>query len=79
MPWALRVSKPLSMGSFLMERIFQSTPNGVLTVAARCVTEAFSTICAVHIEDCEGWWFNCPDAVAQWQSTQARCPGFDSW
>ena len=21
----------------------------------RCVTEAFSTICAVHIEECGGW------------------------
>ena len=41
------------MGYFLMERIFQSTPNRVLTthidrVAARCVTEAFSTTCAAH-------------------------------
>ena len=55
---------------FLMERIFQSTPNGVLTaVAARCVTEAFSTTCAVHIEDCEGWWLSgCHGSVAeQWQ------------
>ena len=66
MPWAFRVSKPLSMGSFLMERIFQLTPNGVLTVAARCVTEAFSTICAVHIEDCEGWWLSgCCSSVAE--------------
>ena len=30
MLWAFRVSKPLSMGSFLMERIFQWTPNEVL-------------------------------------------------
>ena len=41
------------MGYFLMERIFQSTSNRVLTthidqVAARCVTEAFSTTCAAH-------------------------------
>ena len=27
-------------------------------VAARCATEAFSTTCAVHIEDCEGWWLS---------------------
>ena len=27
-------------------------------MAARCATEAFSTTCAVHIEDCEGWWFS---------------------
>ena len=25
-------------------------------MAAGCVTEAFSTTCSVHIEDCEGWW-----------------------
>ena len=25
-------------------------------VAARCVTKAFCTTCAVHIEYCEGWW-----------------------
>ena len=31
MLWAFRVRKPLSMGSFLMERIFRSTPNRVLT------------------------------------------------
>ena len=35
-------------------------------VAARCVTEAFSTTCAVHIEDCEGWWLSdCRSSVAQ--------------
>ena len=28
--WAFRERKPLSMGSLLMERIFRSTPNGVL-------------------------------------------------
>ena len=27
--------------------------DGTYWVAARCVTEAFSTTCAVHIEDCE--------------------------
>ena len=26
-------------------------------MAARCATEASNTTCAVHIEDCEGWWF----------------------
>ena len=25
---------------------------------ARCPIEAFNTTCAVHIEDCEGWWFS---------------------
>ena len=24
----------------------------------RCATEAFSTTCAVHIEDCGGWWLS---------------------
>ena len=30
---------------------------------------AFSTICAVHIEDCEGWWLSgCRGSVAEhWQ------------
>ena len=47
----LEWEKPLSMGSFLMERIFRSTPNmqssdGTYWVVARCVTEAFSTTCA---------------------------------
>ena len=34
-------------------------------VAPRCATEAFSTTCAVHIEDCEGWWWS---ATAAWAS-----------
>ena len=35
----------------------------------RCVTEAFSTICAVHIEECGGWWLSgCRSSVAEhWQ------------
>ena len=38
-------------------------------MAARCVTEAFSTTCAVYIEDCEGWWLSgCRGSVAEhWQ------------
>ena len=69
--WAFRVRKPLSMGSFLMEIIFWSTPNEGLTahtywVTARCATEAFSATCAVHIEDFEGWWSSsCHDSVAE--------------
>ena len=31
--------------------------HGTYWVAARCATEAFSTTCAVHIEDCEGFTF----------------------
>ena len=34
-------------------------------MAARCATEAFSTTCAVHIEDCEGWWLSL-EMVAEW-------------
>ena len=35
MLWAFRVRKLLGMGSFLMERIFQLAPNGVLIVFCR--------------------------------------------
>ena len=43
--------------------------DGTYWVAARCVTEAFSTTCAVHIEDCEcRLLFGCHGAVAEnWQ------------
>ena len=54
---------PSELHHVLSER---STPNGVLRVAARCVTEAFSTTCVVHIECCEGWWlFGCRSSVAE--------------
>ena len=34
--------------------------------SARCATEAFSPTCAVHIEDCEGWWLSgCRSSVAE--------------
>ena len=59
------------MDSFLTERIFRSTPNGVLTAHTEWlpgVTEAFSTICAVHIEDCEGW---CMVVRLSWLSGRA--------
>ena len=46
------------MISFLMERIFQSTLNGVLIACTEwppdVETEAFSTTLAVHGDDCEG-------------------------
>ena len=33
--------------------------------SVRCVTQAFSTTCAVHVEDCEGWWLSgCHGSVA---------------
>ena len=35
-------------------------------MVARCATEAFSTTCAVHIEDCEGRWLaGCRGSVAE--------------
>ena len=41
-------------------------PLSMYWVAARCVTEAFCTTCAVHIEDCEGWWLSgCRGSVAE--------------
>ena len=38
-------------------------------MAARCATEAFSTTCAVHIEDCGGWWLSgcCGSVAEHWQ------------
>ena len=48
-------------------------------VAARCATEAFSTTCAVHIEDCEAG--GCLAVMTQWQSTggsSQKCLGFNS-
>ena len=50
-PWgkmfsSFRVSKTLSTGSFLMERIFRSTR---YWVAVRCTTEAFSTTRTIHM------------------------------
>ena len=37
-------------------------------VATRYATEAFSTTCAVHTEDCEGWWLSgCHSSVAEHQ------------
>ena len=49
---------------------------GTCWVAATCATEAFSTTCAVHIEDCEGVCLVVVHA-AQWQST--GCLSQVSW
>ena len=62
------------MGSFLMERIFWSTPNRVLMANTECATEAFSTTCAVHIKD----WrlFSCRGSVAEyWRLKPVLCHG----
>ena len=32
--------------------------DGTYWVVAEYVTEDFNTTCAVHIEDCEGWWLS---------------------
>ena len=53
----LRVRISLSMGSFLMERILRSTPNGVLTTHAEWLP-GVRLGDAVHIENCEGWWLS---------------------
>ena len=58
--------KPLNMGSFLLERVFQSTPNGVLMAHAEWLPGVQLRHSVppvqyiyVHIEDCEGWWLSC--------------------
>ena len=53
-------------------------PENSFHQATRCVTEAFSTTCAVHIEDCGDWWLSKLSGRAP--PVQAReCPGIDSW
>ena len=46
-------------------------------VHTECVTEAFSTTCAVHIEDCEGWWLSgcCGSVAAQARGVLDSTPG----
>ena len=68
------------MGSLFMERIIQSTPNGVLTAHTEWLSGVrlrhFSTTYAVYIEDCEGWWLSgCRSSVAEhWQTSWVRFP-----
>ena len=36
--------------------------------------------CAVHIEDCEGWWlFSGHSSVVENTGNSSQGPGFDSW
>ena len=64
-----RLRKPLSMGSLMMGRMFRLTPNGVLMVhewLTGVQLRHFRTTCAVHIENCEGWWLSgCCGSVAE--------------
>ena len=65
-----RLRKPVSMVSFLINRILRSIPNGVLTAHTEWLPDAWlSPTCAVHVEDCGGWWlFVCRSSVAEhWQ------------
>ena len=80
---AFRVSKPLSMGSFLMERIFRLTPNGVLTAHTEWLpgVQLRHSVPLVQYIQRIVRAGGCPAVVAQWQSTggsSQRCPGFDS-
>ena len=70
----------LSMGSLLMERIFRSTPNGVLMTHIEWLpgvaSEAFqSHLCSTYRGLCGAG--GCPVVVAQWQST--GCTSQVSW
>ena len=62
MLWAFRVSRPLSMGFFLMERIFYPTTNRVLMAC----TEWLPGVQLSHsVEDYGGWWSSgCCGSVA---------------
>ena len=55
-----------------MQRNFDS----LVSVTRRCATEAFGTTCAVHVEDCGGWWLSgCFGSMAEhWQVSWVRFP-----
>ena len=77
----LEWENPFSMGSLLMERIFQSNTNGSVTAHTKWlpgVRLRHSVPPVQHIQRVGGFLA----AVAQWQSTggsNKRCHGFDSW
>ena len=62
-----RVSKPLSMGSFLMERISgQPLTNFLQHILSGCQVCDRHLCSAYNIEDCEGWWLSgCHGSVAE--------------
>ena len=51
---------------------------GTSWVAPRCVTEAFSATCAVHIKDCKGWWSSgyCGSVAEHWRLKPVKLPAF---
>ena len=56
----------------------QWSSDGTYWVAARCVTEAFSATCAVHIEDCGGWCLSgwCGSVTEDWRlKPEVSCMG----
>ena len=59
---------------WLLVHIMSGCQVHIMRVAARCATDAVSTTCAVHVEDCEGWWSSGAILAAQ-----VRCPRLDSW
>ena len=50
----LRSERLVVVGTYRVAENERLVVVGTYRVAARCAAEAFSTTCAVHIEDCEG-------------------------
>ena len=61
------VRTPLGVDRKILSIRKEPMLSGLLTLnTAGCATEAFSTTCAVHIEDCGGWWLSgCCGSVAE--------------
>ena len=56
-------------GQSLAFTILYTTGGTEMLRTFRYVTETFSTTCAVHLEDCEGWWLSSyhSSVVEHWQ------------
>ena len=65
----IQTEKPLRMGSLLMERIFWSTPNRVLTAHTEWLSGVrlrHSVLPVPYTENCEGWWLSgCHGSVTE--------------
>ena len=60
-------------GSFLVKRIFWSTPNGILMVHTEWLT-GVRLRHSVHIEECKGWWLSgCRSSVAMQDENSHIC------